>query len=105
MVRQCLYIPPESLVPLYAFFAHLTLVKSSLFIHSGLLSPVFDFLLVGIGLLSLEEMIFKIQTALLDRSSLQGHIPWDSSKQIPEQAKVFSPNIQDHDPAFCPALS
>jgi len=54
---------------------HLTLVKSSWFIHAGLLPPVFDFQLVGMGLLNLEEMISKNQPILLDRSSLQGNIP------------------------------
>ena len=37
-----------------------------------------------------SEMILGNQTALLDPTSLQGCIPWDSSKQAPEEAKFFS---------------
>jgi len=36
--------------------------------------------------LSLERMILEYQQALLDPFSLHGRIPWDSSKQISEQA-------------------
>ena len=47
-------------------------------------------------------MILEFQTGLLDRSSFQDCIPWDSSKQVPEEAKVC---LQGCDPAFCLVLS
>lgn len=39
--------------------------------------------------------------ALPDPSFLQGHIPGDSSRQVPEQAQVFSPEVQGYGPAIC----
>lgn len=46
----------------------------------------------------------KNQRALLDSSSLQGLIPWDSSKQMPEEVKICTLKVQGYDPAFCLAL-
>lgn len=38
----------------------------------------------------MDEIIPENQSALLDPTSLQDDLLWDSSKQIPEQIKVFS---------------
>lgn len=46
------------------------------------------------SLLSLEEVIFEYQPPCSDPSSLQGFIPWHFTKQIPEVAKVSSPEAQ-----------
>lgn len=51
--------------------------------------------------LSQEEVILENKPALLDPSSLQDDIPWDSSKQVPEQAKVCSPEVWGYKPAIC----
>ena len=40
-------------------------------------------------MLEIEEVILENQPALLDLSSLQDHIPWDSSNKVLEQAKVY----------------
>lgn len=45
------------------------------------------------------------QSDLLDPSSLQESTPWDSSKQISEEAIVWSPEDHGCDPAFCLAYS
>ena len=50
-------------------------------------------------------MILKYYPAFLDPSSLQRLIPWDFSKQIPEEATVCSPEVQGCDLTFCPAPS
>lgn len=47
----------------------------------------------------MEEVIFENPTTFLDQGkpnnfSLQGYIPWDSSKQVPEQAKICFPEVQ-----------
>lgn len=57
--------------------------------------------------LSLQEEIFENQPAFVDSSFLQGCIPWHSTKQVPEQAKVCSLEVQDCDSAFlsCSLLS
>lgn len=36
----------------------------------------------------------------LSRSTLQDGLLWDSSKQVPEKAKVCSHEVQDYNPAF-----
>lgn len=51
--------------------------------------------------LSLKEVILELYPHVLDSSPLQGHMPWVSSKQVPEHPKVFPPEAQDCDPAFC----
>lgn len=101
----------------YLFLPHvccllcLNLVKSNLFFSAGLLQetklPLLGFPAQYDGLLlNLEEVILdKNLPDLPDTSSLQGHIPWDSSKQDPEQAQVFSPEIQSYGPAICLAPS
>ena len=50
---------------------------------------------------SLEEEILENQAAFLDPYSLQGHIPWDPSKQVHEQEKACSHEDHCCDPAFC----
>lgn len=49
--------------------------------------------------LSLEEMTFKNQPTLLASFSLQDHIPWDSSKQTAEKAKI-SKEVHSCDTTF-----
>lgn len=41
-----------------------------------------------------EELIFEIELCLLDTFSLQDCILWDSSKQIPQEAEVCSPELR-----------
>lgn len=38
-------------------------------------------------------------------SSLWAHIPWESSKQNPVQAQVFSPEVQSYGPVICALIS
>jgi len=45
--------------------------------------------------------MLESQSALQDPSSIQDGLPWDASKQIPEQAKICSSEIQDCDPVIC----
>lgn len=54
--------------------------------HKGLLPAGCDFLLVGTWLSSLGGMSFENGLTALEHSSLQGHIPQDSSKEILQQA-------------------
>lgn len=51
--------------------------------------------------LGLDSMNVENQLAFLDPSSLQDYMPWCSSKQIPEQVKVCSPEFQGCVPAVC----
>lgn len=44
--------------------------------------------------LSLEDMIHDNHLGILHCSSPQDSVPWDSFKQIPEQASVCSPGVQ-----------
>lgn len=91
--------------PLQASFLCLSLARSSSLIHMGL--PAFwpDFLLVGMDqLLSLEEVTLRYEPACLGPSSLQGLIPRDASKQMPEEARVSSPQVQGCELALHPPL-
>lgn len=76
---------------LYVSYLCLSLVKSSLYIHSGLLPPLLDFSLGWIFFLSLEEAILENKPSLLDPSSLQNSISWDSSKQILDRLESALP--------------
>lgn len=51
-------------------------------------------------LLSLEEVTLQYEPAFLGPSSLRGLIPQDTSKQIPEEARVGSPQVQGCKLAF-----
>lgn len=85
---------------LYASFSHLILVRSLLFIFTGLPPPLSDFLHFGMG----QWRRWSLKIRQFSWTPLQGHIPWDSTKQIPEQAKVCSPEVKSCDPAFCLVL-
>jgi len=47
-------------------------------------------------------VILEYQPAFLGPSSLQGFVPWYSTKHIPEEAKVCSPEIQGSELALRP---
>ena len=49
-----------------------------------------------------DEVILEYQSAFLAPPSLQGFFPWDSSKQIFEEAKVCSPEVQGSELALYP---
>ena len=58
------------------------------------------------SLLRLEEEILQYYPAFLGPSSLQGFVPWYSTEQITEEAKVFYPEVQGSklavSPSCCP---
>ncbi|KAJ7424806.1 hypothetical protein WISP_26542 [Willisornis vidua] len=51
----------------------------------------------GALFMSLKETIFEYHPDLFDPSSLQGCIPWYSTKEIPEEFKVCSPDVHGND--------
>lgn len=55
--------------------------------------------------MSSKNVALEYQQTLLCSSSLHGHIPWHSSKQVPEQSKVCFPEVQGCGPAFSPICS
>jgi len=73
-----------------------------LFVYTGLSLPLLDFQHVGI--LKLEGADPWKYTSFPCAFPLQGCIPWDSSKQIPEEANIFSPEVLGCDTA-CTASS
>lgn len=78
------------LSPLVELWFMSELRRSSL-IHTVLLQPLLEFLLVELYLLTLQVVILKYQLALLDCSLLQGGFPWIlSSKQVLEEIEVCS---------------
>lgn len=57
--------------------------------------PLADFLFLWDALLlGLEKVILEYQPDFTGPSSLQGFISWCSTVQIPEEAKVCSPELQ-----------
>ena len=66
----------------------LIFVRSSFLIHIHLLQCCFNSCLSGGAILELEEEILDHQIPLA--SPLQCHVPWDSAKQVPQQAKACS---------------
>ena len=93
--------------PILASFLCWSLCRSSLFIHAGLLAFLSEFLFVGLlhSWPPPKKVILDYLPAFLSPSSLQAFIPWYSTKQIPEQAKVCSPEVRSSELAahlHCP---
>lgn len=86
---------------LYDFLLCLSFVKIFLFVHAGLLQTAFAWFPAHEDdpFLSLAEAILENQPALLDCSSLRDIITQDFSKQMSEEAKTCSPEVQGFDPA------
>lgn len=90
-VANHLTLPP----PLSCSLFCSSFLSSYLFIHTGLHPPLLDFLHMARTVLEHEGGSPEDPPALLNPSSLQGHLPGDSSKQIPEQ------EVQGCDLAIC----
>lgn len=94
----CLYVPSKLPAPASTFsillFLCLSLVKSSLFIHTSLLLCLTSAYWTEPFLCS-EKNVLEDHPAPLGPFALQGCFPWDLPKQVPEQAQVCSSEIWD----------
>ena len=73
----------------------LSFARSFLFIHTGLLAFLPDFLFLRMDqFCSLQKVTLECQPTFLDLFTFQVLIPYNSSKQIPEEDKVCSPEVQ-----------
>lgn len=100
-----------SVLLLLSLPVHLLLVlhfwQEFFLIHAAVLPSLFHFLFIRMHWSwAWRRWCLNIYwPALLDPCSLQSLFPWDSSKKILEEAKVFSPEIQDFNCTYCPASS
>lgn len=76
---------------LYVYLQWLNFVRRCFFVHANFFLCVLDVLLIG---LNVETSVFENESALVEHSSLQSPLIWNSSKQISEKARIYSPKGQ-----------
>jgi len=72
----------------------LSYLRSSLFTCAGLLLPWPDLLGRGVDYLCFEELVVWKSSSSPEHLCLPGQCPWDTDKQIPEQAEICPPEVQ-----------
>ena len=92
-------------LPLYSSFFCLSLARSSLLIHAGLLEFFLTSSSLGWTALELRGCDAWILTSILGPLFLLVFIPQDSTNQIFDDAKLCPPEVQGCELAFYPPLS